>query len=289
MELHKRTVLSDIEKDHIDALVKLCNQHDATYTDIYLSNQFNYYLDLPAFFLAYEGETLIGVLNIYADEADEAEIKAMVHPERRRQGIFRFLLRAADEELRAKKYTVALYVVDRCFAGYEALMTALGGTYTEAEYYMVWQNPKLTAPAAAEVSSKRVRLAKEADIPVLAQIAAEAFAEELAVQLKYEAESLRDPEIYKFVIEQDGLIAGGCSVSVRPELNYIFGLCVAKARQHQGLGKALLGGVITHLQAEDRENIALSVVTDNENALKLYQNCGFVTKTANLYYKTEID
>lgn len=314
MELQKRTVLSEAEKNQIDDLVKLCNRHDATFTDIYLSNQFNYYADLPAFFLAYEGERLVGILNIYADEADDAEIKALICPENRRQGIFRLLLQAAWTELKKKEYSSILYVVDRNFSGYENLMSALGGTYTEAEYYMVWQDPAQAAlagstgkipemakspvqdrpatvkkvPAEAD-SSKKVRPATEDDIPVSAQIAAEAFDEDIAIQLKYETKSLHDPEIYKFVIEQNSQVAGSCSVSVQPELNYIFGLCVAKARQRQGLGKALLNGVIARLRAEGRENIALSVVTDNENALKLYQNCGFVTKTVNLYYKKAID
>ena len=320
INLQKRTVLNAAEKNQIDDLVKLCNQHDATYTDIYLSNQFNYYPDLPAFFLAYDGETLIGVLNIYADAADEAEIKALVRPEKRRQGIFRFLLQAAREELRQKNYISLLYVVDRGLAGYEKLMAASGGTYTEAEYYMVWQASTQAAPdsprektqikskntdsnPAQETAAKgfpavtatnqpnnsrRVRLAKEEDISVSAQIAAEAFDEDVAIQLQYETETFHDPEIYKFVIEEDGQIVGGCSVSVRPELNYIFGLCVAKAKQRQGLGKALLAGTLTYLQAEGRENIALSVVTDNENALRLYQSCGFVTKTANLYYKVKL-
>ena len=87
MQLQKRTVLNEIEKNQINELVRLCNQHDKTYTQIYLSNQFNYYPDLPAFFLAYDGESLAGILNIYADEAEDAEIKALVRPEKRRQGI----------------------------------------------------------------------------------------------------------------------------------------------------------------------------------------------------------
>ena len=309
MELQKRTVLSEAEKHQIDDLVKLCNRYDTTYTDIYLSNQFNYYPDVPAFFLAYEDERLVGILNIYADEADDAEIKALICPENRRQGIFRFLLQAAWTELKQKEYSSILYVVDRNFSGYENLMAALGGDYIEAEYYMLWQEPAQAAmggsagkipemaenpvqdkkvPTAAN-GSRKVRPATEDDIPVLAQIAAEAFDEDIAIQLKYETKSLHDPEIYKFVIEQNGQVAGSCSVSVQPELNYIFALCVTKVRQRQGLGKALLDGVIARLRAEGRKNISLSVMTDNENALKLYQNCGFATKTVNLYYKKAID
>ena len=297
MQLQKRTVLNEIEKNQINELVRLCNQHDKTYTQIYLSNQFNYYPDLPAFFLAYDGESLAGILNIYADEAEDAEIKALVRPEKRRQGVFHAMWQEAQEELKKKEYHNVLYVVDRCFTDYEKCMAALAGAYTESEYYMVWEKPdiareiKETAKNGEEQSAngqRNVRPAKTEDIPVLAQIAAAAFEEDIAVQLKYETESLQDPEIDKLVIEQDGQIAGGCSVGITPELNYIFGLCISPERQHQGLGKTMLKGVIAYLHSQGRENIALSVVTDNENALRLYEGCGFVTKTANLYYKAII-
>lgn len=289
MKLQKSTSLTEAEKSQVEALIKLCNDHDLTYTEIYLNNQFNYYPDLPAFYLAYEGEALVGFLSVYADEADEAEIKALVLPEKRRQGIFRMLLTAAAEELRKKDYCSVLYIVDHCFSDYEALMLALGGKYEEAEYYMAWQQGEEKANVKPRQDRANLRLATEADILPLAKISAEAFDNAFEVELKYETEALKDPAIRRFVLEHSsGELIGACSVNISPALNYIFGLCVCRSYQHQGFGGQLLREIVASLHKEGREQIALSVVSENENALQLYKNSGFKIKTTNLYYKAEL-
>lgn len=83
--------------------------------------------------------------------------------------------------------------------------------------------------------------------------------------------------------ELDGELVGiiGFVRETRPKTQHtgiIWGVFVhPKARGH-GIGKKMMQAIMTHAhQCDDLTQVALSVVTDNQAALKLYENLGFIT------------
>lgn len=60
--------------------------------------------------------------------------------------------------------------------------------------------------------------------------------------------------------------------SAEPQL----GIGVADAWQGQGIGRALMNGLLAKARQLPLATIALIVVLDNQRAVQLYQSCGFV-------------
>ncbi|MEB3365461.1 GNAT family N-acetyltransferase [Lactobacillus sp. R2/2] len=89
MEVVEKVTLNNDETKRAAALTKRIHQADNTYSNIYLSNKYNYFGDMPTFVLAYEGQKLIGLTMLYADDgpAEEVEVNLVVDPEFRRHHV----------------------------------------------------------------------------------------------------------------------------------------------------------------------------------------------------------
>ena len=89
--------LTEQERKSAKALIASCQAHDQTFREPYLSNMFNFDPNMPAFFLYYQEEELLGLLTVYADDED-VELSILVHPNHRRKGIARALFKSFKEE-----------------------------------------------------------------------------------------------------------------------------------------------------------------------------------------------
>lgn len=91
--IRRSNVLDKEEKEQISRLAAVCNRADGTCNELFLTNEFNVYPEMPCFFRAYveNGSTelgLAGILIIYGDQEKMAEISAYVLPEQRGKGFF---------------------------------------------------------------------------------------------------------------------------------------------------------------------------------------------------------
>ena len=80
---------------------------------------------------------LVGFLGLYGFRADQVELCGMVHPARRRQGIFSRLFEAAVAEAADRGAPQALLVVDRLYGPGTAFALSVGGTIEHSEHRMV--------------------------------------------------------------------------------------------------------------------------------------------------------
>ena len=89
MIIVEKVNLNEKEQRQANELTERVKKADKTYSDFYLSNQFNYFQDMQTFILAYDGNKLVGLTMLYADEGpeEEVEVNLEVDPEFRRQGI----------------------------------------------------------------------------------------------------------------------------------------------------------------------------------------------------------
>lgn len=152
------------------ALQAACNAFDGTCWDLASFSLFNLYPAMPAFFLAFERGALIGVLQLRADETDSAESVCLVLPTARHRGVFTALLARASAALVRFGYRHVLLCRGRAYAQKHPLpghLHALPAGRTLC----------LSRPAGLCEGAGSVRLAQCGDVPRLAQIGCDAFAE----------------------------------------------------------------------------------------------------------------
>lgn len=86
MEIIRAYVLTDEELLAAKELIKVVQAFDQTHRTPYLSNQLNFDVDMPSFFLGYDEGKLVALLTVYAD-CQEAELAILVHPNQSSKGV----------------------------------------------------------------------------------------------------------------------------------------------------------------------------------------------------------
>ena len=151
--IERRVDVSATERRAIEALASDCDGVDGTRTEIDCDKSLNFHKDLPSFYWTMDTDLgMLGLISIFAPDADTAEIEAMVHPSFRRRGLFAALLAAAEGEYRAAGYRDILLLRDAASVPGGEAMTAWGakrGTILEhREFSMLLPPEAIAAPKA---------------------------------------------------------------------------------------------------------------------------------------------
>lgn len=279
-----RSALTEKELRDIQELAKICNEHE----QIDLKLNLDMLTDRPGKdaddFLCYAGDKLVGFGALFVFHQEEAEVSGMVHPEYRRQGIFRRLQAMMEEECRSRNIPQLLFIVQRGAVSGKNYMDGIRATYRFSEYWMEW-----TGEAEASVQPTdgvRLRSAVPEDKERLIQLDVEGFGLEEARVREMFPRLEQEPGRTTYLIETDGLPPiGKMSLSRQKDHAFIYGFTVEPAQQGKGYGRAALGKAIQLLRQEGYARIVLEVATENSKALGLYESCGFRVKSANDYYQ----
>ena len=241
-------------------------------------------------FMAYEGDRLVGYLgvNCFGGPGTPPEAMGMVHPDYRKQGIFRALHSLAVSEWRRRGVKTALLLSDgRSSSGKEFVKTT-GAIYHHAEYEMYLRDEAAFAgwPEGGVVFRKATNL----DAGEVARQNAIYFGEELGSGEGEESEMLL-PEVEEqrgmtvYLAESDGVVVGKVHLQLIGGLGGIFGLGVLPEHRGKGLGRAILLEGVRRLRAAGAKEVMLQVATENKNALHLYESCGFKTTSTMEYFE----
>jgi ribosomal protein S18 acetylase RimI-like enzyme len=211
----------------------------------------------------------------------------MVHPDCRGQGVFRALHNLAVSEWRRRGVKAALLLSDGRSASGQAFVKATGAAYHHAEYEMYLRNE--AAFAAWPEGSIAFRKALNADAGEVARQNAIYFGEELGEQdgeretLLPEVEEQRGVTTY--LAEAGGAVVGKTHLQLINGLGGIFGLGVLPEWRGKGLGREILLESVRRLRAAGAREVMLQVATENKNALRLYESCGFETTSTMEYFE----
>ena len=115
MFIETKTILTEEEKQAVRELESSVHQYDGTSRSVYLSNRFNVYPDMEAFYLAYKDEQLVGFIFIDADNPDEATLFIFVHPEHRQKRVASALIAQAKQQLEKYHIQSCLYKTEHAF------------------------------------------------------------------------------------------------------------------------------------------------------------------------------
>lgn len=229
-----------------------------------------------------EAGEVVGFCGIYQNRPTEVEICGMVHPRRRRRGVFSRLLDEALAELRGRGVGRVLLIVDRsCEAG-EVFAKAWGGTLESSEYRMR-QSVAPRLQGAYEQLSLRPATRAPDDVEFVRDCIQRAFElpEEDVARDDWAARAERT-----VVIEHAGTAVGVMHVDRDEEAAEagIYGFAVLPELQGRGYGRGALSTVTRALREEGIESVHLEVLVDNPAALHLYESCGFVSGGIEDYY-----
>jgi ribosomal-protein-alanine N-acetyltransferase len=136
----------------------------------------------------------------------------------------------------------------------------------------------------APVSEATLREMTWRDIPSLAALEPELFADDAWSEQTWWAELAGRPRRAYVVAERLGTVVGYAGVDRGGEVADVMTVAVAPTAQGQGLGKLLLDWLVAQARRGGAEHLMLEVRADNAAAQRLYARAGFVMLTVRRRY-----
>ena len=268
------------------ALIAICQAHDQTFREPYLSNMLNFNPNMPAFFLYFQEGELLGLLTVYADDED-VEVSIQVHPNHRRQGIARALYKNFEKEMASYPIRSVTFQTERVFLNHHPDLASHWGL-VEDEETETWLGRDRTPYALDSRSDVKVLLAEPSYLDEIAQLHHQVFSdaeETLEVSRRYITEALEDSDSLLYILLKEGQVIGVCTVDLSGNNNYLYGLAVAEAYRGQGYGSYLAKSVVNQLIAQNDKSFQIAVEDSNVGTKRLYEKIGFVKQTQVVYLK----
>lgn len=231
--------------------------------------------------LCYHGDQLIGLLSWFASGTEYAQINAMVHPEYRRQGVFRHLLQRAREDISPLAVSKLSFRIPGGSETGLAAAAALGARFDRSEYAMIY-DPRAAVPPVTD--AVRLLPVTPADLEFSIACSALAFGETEEETRGY-FQQTDEPGKTTYIAwtgeQRIGLIRVN---AVNQETAFIYNFCILPSCQGKGYGAQVLRQTVGLLLQKPYPVIRLSVVTENARALQLYLRSGFAIRTENKYF-----
>lgn len=287
MKYFKKIKLNEKEIAQAKKLDLIVHAEDDTYNDIYLSNQYNYFSEMPTFVYAADNGKMVGLTMLYADEKpdDEVEVHVEVAPDYRRQGIAREMIKRAQKIMTKYGYNQYCFVSEKPFIDKNSdFLAKTKLKIVDHDFHMVAVQPKSIAEDDEFNQLLVVRKMNKSDIKVVAKQHSKAFLDSLESSTKYVVETLRDKEKISFVLTYQDEIAGYCAVDLGSS-DYFFGLYVSEDFRGHGYATFFIKKMMALLKKEGAKEFVLDVEPDNYAAIHAYQNAGFEIKNETIYLK----
>ena len=285
--LFAKHFLTAHEMAELEQLTALCDARE----NLRMRLDYNM-LDLPTLptddlFLFYRNDALLGCLLLDRYHSDMKEVTGMVHPDFRRQGIFRTLLAAAGKECQSRGITRLLFICEATSLSGQAFLQHIGARREFAEHRMVLQNFQ---PRFQYDDHLLFREALLDDLEELSVILAADFGNSKERARQHLLRAFERPN-QRFYIATYGGEDVGCTepvgtlrVEEMPAERGIYGLFVRPEYRGRGHGRQILEETIATLRARSQKPIMLEVDTNNFTALNLYRSLGFVIERTYEYY-----
>ncbi len=285
--LFAKHFLTAHEMAELEQLAALCDARE----NLRMRLDYNM-LDLPILptddlFLFYRNDALLACLLLDRYHSDMKEVTGMVHPDFRRQGIFRTLLAAAGKECQSRGINRLLFICEATSLSGQAFLQHIGARREFAEHRMVLQNFQ---PRFQYDDHLLFREALLDDLEELSVILAADFGNSKERARQHLLRAFERPH-QRFYIATYGGDGVGCAepvgtlrVEEMPAELGIYGFFVRPEYRGRGHGRQILEETIATLRARSQKPVMLEVDTNNFTALNLYRSLGFVVERTYEYY-----
>lgn len=279
MKINSTNQLNEIQKKQVESLQEQTLIHDKTANKIWLSNEINYDKNLPCFFLAYEGDFLVGFLSIFMPSKYLPEISAFVCPDNRRKGIFSELLYHALTTLKKENIEELLFVVNDASADGLTALNSYKAVLSHTENCMICNN----FPPKSQNTLTFVRCDKN-NAKLFNFIERSVFSETEDGENFVDA-LIKDDNRQGFICYKDGVAVGVFTeyFGESSDETFLYGVGILEGYRGLGYGKALLNYAL-RLGLSRSSKVILDVATTNEKALSIYYGAGFELSFSVSYY-----
>lgn len=277
----KTSRLNKREIKNLRNLLQDSYKNDRFYIRLYWNIINQRELDALDDYLYYINGKLVGYFAIFVFKDTEAEISAVVHPDFRKQGLFTLMMQDAALDLDRRDISLCQLICHEKSEGSLKIVEKYGGKYDHSELEMeLKQKVKL-----ADLPEVELRLAGEEDIQILAQIDADAFDTDVDHMVFRFTQNLAEKNRMAFVASHNGMDVGKTHIRFDHEgIAFIHDLGVPPKLRRKGYAAAMVMELINVMKKKGYGKIALDVLDDNTNAIKLYQKCGFEITDEHKFY-----
>jgi ribosomal protein S18 acetylase RimI-like enzyme len=233
-------------------------------------------------FMYYDENKLIGYIGICEFGSKILEVNGMVHPEYRKNGVFKRLFSLVEDEWRKRESKKILLLCDANSISGQEFIKNTGACLENSEYEMFLLNP-----VKQDTTMKNVVLRK-ANNKDAKEVA---WQDSIYFGKEFKEEDILMPEEEEkcgsvtYMAEVDNKVIGKVRLEIINGTGGIYGLGVLPDYRGKGYGRETLTRAIEKLMEKNPKEIKLQVVTENRNALNLYKSCGFEETSTMDYYK----
>ena len=284
MNIEKKKSLTANEIQQMKDLAHICGQHDQIdySSDLHVNFLTARNKDVINDFLFYDDSQLIGALSMYDFERPtKLELIGFVHPNYRKQQIGTTLLQTAMKEIRIRKADEALIIMNGDSASGKEFAKQMKLPYLYSEYSMEFNAKEVQKTTKNTI---QLTLASSESLLNLIEISSKAFGDSVENTATWLQKMMNSPshQVYSALIDEK--VIGTITVSEQEQSTTLSGFAVHPSYQGKGYGKDILSYMVHTLITEGVSTIELDVETKNNNALKLYTQCGFEIMTKYDYY-----
>lgn len=282
MDIIKACVLTQHQCDEVNELQRAAYRRYRLKNKVSTTNDINFDLSVPCFFLGYVGERLVAFLSLFIPTSDEAEVVAFTHPQFCDKGCFTLLFDEAKAVLRRNKIHNVLFAVEpRSRSGLAVLKTLGCFNPGHSEQRMLSSSPSLAPDCSRlqlfEVDNSNRTLFQQALLAVFNE--------------KDNFNSFCNAVIYSdlrhgYIVYTDRPI-GVFNLNIEDDIAFLYGVGIIEELRGKGYGGCLMG----HAMREGfkyANRMALDVDIENKPAHNLYEKCGFKTDFRVDYYSMTI-
>ncbi|EOP56354.1 ribosomal-protein-alanine acetyltransferase [Bacillus cereus VDM053] len=284
MNIEKKKSLTANEIQQMKDLAHICGQQDKIdySSDLHVNFLTARNKDVINDFLLYDDTQLIGALSMYDFERPtKLELIGFVHPNYRKQHIGTTLLQTAMKEIRIREVDEALLIMNGDSASGKEFAKQMKLPYLYSEYSMEFKAKEVQQTTKNTI---QLTLASSESLLNLIEISSKAFGDSVENTATWLQKMMNSPshQVYIALINEKAI--GTITVSEQEQSTTLSGFAVHPSYQGKGYGKDILSYMVHTLIIEGVSTIELDVETKNNNALKLYTQCGFEIKTKHDYY-----
>jgi ribosomal protein S18 acetylase RimI-like enzyme len=267
--------LLDIEK-----LLNKCKEHDGNSIPIY-KHLIDKKHPIACNLLFYDNNELQGYLRSFFFYSDACEITLMVAPGHRREKIATKLIKEIIPIMQQEG------IIKLIFSTPPKINTKwlenLGLKYRNSEFHMQYDPRK---KALIKPRPAKIRFAHTDDIPILCKIDEASFPNKKVDPDSLFQSLLRTSNCDLFVLSHEGVVVGKAHLFTESDKIRLTDIGVLPEFRSKGYGSSLIKHCINHALVRNKTNIVLDVETNNDGALKLYNNLGFNIVNSHDYWYT---
>jgi len=272
--------LSASQLNDIESLLNRCKQHDGNSIPIY-KHLIEKRHPIPCNILYYKNNQLVGYLRSFFFFEDACEITLMVDPKFRRKRIATQLLETIIPIMQSEYINKLIFSAPAQL--HDIWFKKLGLIYRNSEYHMHY---KIKNQSTVKPKPAKIRFANTHDISDLCIIDNFAFPNKKAEPEALFHSLLKTPNCEIFVLTSNDKVIGKAHVFSESDKVRLTDIGIHPDNRSQGFGTSLIKHCINHCMLRNKTNIVLDVETNNEGALKLYQNLGFEITNSHDYWYT---